>query len=52
MYRIVDEQNKIVVDIWDDTNLKCTFRRTFDDNLEDLWLEVNQLASTIVFLEE
>lgn len=33
-------------------NLKCTFRRYIDGRLMQLWLEIRQLASTIVFSEE
>ena len=52
MYRIVNEQNKTIADTWDDTDPKCTFRRTFDVALEEQWLEICQLASTIVFTSE
>jgi hypothetical protein len=51
LYVILNENNKIVHDLWDGTNLKCSFRRTVDESLMRTWEEVTQLASTIVFSE-
>lgn len=36
----------------DGTELKCTFRRGFDQRLMNLWLEIIQLASTISFTND
>jgi hypothetical protein len=52
LYVIVNEKTGTVRDLWDGVNLRCTFRRTVGDRLEQLWLEVLQLASTIEFFEE
>jgi hypothetical protein len=51
LYVILNEKNKTVHDLWDGTNLKCSFRRTVDKRLVRAWEEVTQLASTIVFSE-
>jgi hypothetical protein len=37
-----------MVDLCDGQNLECTFRRTVDDRLYMMWLEIVQLTSTIV----
>lgn len=52
LYRIANEKNGTTTDLWDGVNLKCTFRRCVDDRLLEMWNEVCQLASTIVFNEE
>ena len=52
LYRIVNEKNMTMAEIWDGENLKCTFTRTVYSNLEEQWWEVVQLASTINFSEE
>jgi hypothetical protein len=52
LYVIVNEKTGTVRDLWDGVNLRCTFRRTVGDRLEQLWSEVLQLASTIEFSEE
>lgn len=41
-----------VASLWDGVNLKCTFRRTGDIHMMELWEEVCQIASTISFSEE
>jgi hypothetical protein len=38
-----------VYELWDGTNLKCTFRRTVEAAMARKWDEILQLASTIVF---
>jgi hypothetical protein len=52
LYRVVNEKNMSVASLWDGVNLKCTFRRTGDIHLMELWEEVCQIASTISFSEE
>jgi hypothetical protein len=47
IYCIVNEQNKIIVELWDGVNLKCTFRRCVDVRLYNLWEEVVNIASSI-----
>jgi hypothetical protein len=41
-----------VFDLWDDTDLKCTFRRGADDRLMLRWQEIIQLASSIAFTDD
>ena len=48
LYEIANEKTGTVCELWDGTNLRCTFRRTVDQCLMNEWLEVLQLASTIV----
>jgi hypothetical protein len=47
LYVLINEKNKIVADLWDGTNLKCSFRRTASLEIQNQWDEVFQLASTI-----
>jgi hypothetical protein len=47
----VNEKSGTIAELWDGTDLKCTFKRTVGGRLWRIWLEVIQLASTIV-LEE
>jgi hypothetical protein len=48
----VNEKSSSIADLWDGTNLKCTFRRTVDARLGRLRLEIVQIASTINFSDE
>ncbi|KAJ1267594.1 hypothetical protein BS78_07G068500, partial [Paspalum vaginatum] len=52
LYILVNEKSSSVADLWDGEILKCTFRRAFDDDLCQAWLEVVKLAKTICFSEE
>lgn len=52
VYVLVQEKAGTVAELWDGVDLKCTFRRGFDQRLFNLWLEIVQLASTIVFTED
>lgn len=52
LYRIVNEQMITIPDLWDVSNLKCTFRKLVDNRLMSQWLEVEQLAATIVYSED
>jgi hypothetical protein len=47
-----EQNNKIVVDLWDGVNLKCTFMRCVDVRLFNLWEELVNLATTIEFSHE
>jgi hypothetical protein len=51
LYVIVQEKSKTVYDLWDGTSLKCTFRRYVADRLMNMWLEVVQIASTLISLK-
>lgn len=48
VYVQVNEQNATIADLWDGENLRCTFRRTVDENIMRQWLEVVQIASILV----
>jgi hypothetical protein len=52
LYTIVNEKTGTIRELWDGQDLKCTFRRTVDDRMYRVWMEVVQLASTIVFCDE
>jgi hypothetical protein len=49
LYVIVNEKAGTVADLWDGVELKCTFRRTIDNRLSRMWLEVLQLAYHFLF---
>jgi hypothetical protein len=48
----VNEQNGIITDLWDGCNLRCTFRRTVDIRLFNLWEEVLNIASSLSLSNE
>ena len=52
LYVIANEKTSTIADLWDGTNLKCTFSRTVGESLYRDWLEVTQIASTIIFSNE
>jgi hypothetical protein len=52
LYVTVNEKTGTVADLWDGQNVRCTFKRTVNENLGRIWLEIVQLASTITFSEE
>jgi hypothetical protein len=45
LYRILNEKNKTVAELWD--GLKCTFIRNVSEEFYQDWLDVVQLVSTI-----
>jgi hypothetical protein len=47
LYIILNEKKKTVQELWDGTNLKCTFRRQIDAATYCKREEITQLASTI-----
>lgn len=49
---ILNEKNKIVHNLWDGVNLKCTFRRTISVEMMRAWEEIIQLATTITFSKD
>jgi hypothetical protein len=49
IYCLVNEQNKIIDELWDGENLVCTFCSCVDRRLLLLWEELVNLASTIEF---
>jgi hypothetical protein len=52
LYCIVNEHNKTIADLWNGTNLKCTFRRCVDRRLFLLWEELVGIVSTVVLTDE
>lgn len=52
IYVFIHEQSGTIAELWDGTNLKYTFRRGVDQRLMNMWLEIIQLASTIIFTDE
>jgi hypothetical protein len=47
LYCLINEQNKSIAELWDGTNLRCTFRRCVDIRLFQLWEEVVSIAESI-----
>ena len=52
LYRIVNKKRKTISELWDGTNLKCSFRRNVSEALYKSWLEVVELMSTIQLIDE
>jgi hypothetical protein len=52
IYVLINEKSHSVFELWDGTDLRCTFRRGVDNRLMLQWQEIIQLASTIVFSDE
>jgi len=52
LYRIVNEKGKVIADLWDGSDLKCTFRRNVSQELYQSLLDIVELASTIQFTGE
>jgi hypothetical protein len=47
LYCLDNEQNKTIAELWDDENLRCTFRRCVNNRLFGLWEEVLTIASSL-----
>lgn len=47
IYKLVNEKNKSIAELWDGHDLKCTFRRTFTESLYNFCLDILELISTI-----
>jgi hypothetical protein len=52
LYCIVNKKCMIIVELWDEAELRCTFRRCLDHRLMRLWDELISIAETIVFSGE
>jgi hypothetical protein len=52
VYSIVNGQNRTIREIWDGTNLKCTFRRRVNRRVFDLWEVVCVIAENLVLSGE
>jgi hypothetical protein len=49
---LIREQNSSIVDLWDGTQLKCSFRRSVDKCLMDKWYKIIHITESIVFTNE
>jgi hypothetical protein len=49
IYMIVNQQAQTIYELWDGQQLKCTFRRTFTEELMTQWLEILEIAKGINF---
>jgi hypothetical protein len=49
---LVNEQEKIVMAVWDGLNLKFIFRRTVNSDTMNQWLEILQIASGLQFSDD
>jgi hypothetical protein len=52
LYRIINEKEKTIADLWDEVNLKCTFRRNISNELYHSWLDIVELVATIHFSDD
>jgi hypothetical protein len=52
LYCILNEQNMIVSELWDEQNLRCTFPRRVDLRTYNIWEEVVSIASTVSLIED
>jgi hypothetical protein len=52
LYCIVYEQNHTIADIWDGTQLKCSFRRCVDRRFYQMWEELVSIAESLVLTDE
>ena len=51
LYVLVNEKNKTIADLWDGQELKCTFRRTFSDELILQRFELIEILSLTDFTQ-
>ena len=52
LYYLVHEKNKIIVELWDGTELKYTFRRVFPDDLMIQWLDLVNILRLTQFSDD
>jgi len=52
LYVLVNEKGKTIHEAWDGATLRFSFRRSFPPALMDAWLEIVQIAESIVFTDE
>jgi hypothetical protein len=52
VYFVVNQQTKTVSELWDGSQLRCTYRRTFTDSVMDQWHELVEIAKTIFFSDQ
>lgn len=49
LFCICQQQCQTIHELWDGENLKITFRRTLDERLFSMWLEIVEIAKSISF---
>lgn len=52
LYIVPNQQTKTIADLWDGTQLKCDFRRTFSDDMMVQWFDLQNIARSVVFSGE
>jgi hypothetical protein len=52
IYKIINEHEKSIAELWDGSTLKCTFRRNVSETLYQSWLEIMELAFTIPLTDD
>jgi hypothetical protein len=48
---VVNQQSQTIFKLWDGLQLRCTFRRTFTDDMMIQWLEILEIAKEIIFTD-
>lgn len=52
LYFLVNERNKTISELWDGHELKCTFRRTFSEELMVQWFDLVSILKLTKFRQE
>jgi hypothetical protein len=52
LYCICNEKSKVLADIWVDGELRLTFRRTFSNEMVQLWEELLEVVGAVEFRSE
>ena len=52
IYVISNQQTKTISELWDGVELRCDFRRTFNEEMMAKWGEIRGIAESIHFTEE
>lgn len=52
IYSICNEQTKSVCEVWDENQLKLTFRRNFDDTLMEQWHQLVEIAGSVTLTDD
>lgn len=49
LYSIVNEKNNTLEEVWVDSELGLSFKRTFDNELFQKWLELEEMVKKVQF---
>jgi hypothetical protein len=52
LFVLVNEHDKSIQELWDGTNLKCTFRRKVDHRLLQRWYDLKSIAESLCLSNE